>query len=124
MSEKRYRIGDLVREFDITPRTLRYYEELGLLSPERSGNRRLYDERDRTRLRLILRGRRLGFSLDEIAHLLAIYGIDASGEAQLREALRMAEVKLKEIGAQIAELKALRAEIVERARELKALLEE
>ena len=121
---KRYRIGDLVREFDVTPRTLRYYEELGLLSPERRGNQRYYTPRDRTRLRLILRGRRLGFSLEEIEKMLALYDLDPSGKTQLKEVLRMGEAKIKAIESQIKELKALKKEIEARARELRRLLEE
>ncbi len=120
----RYRIGDLVREFDVTPRTLRYYEELGLIAPERRGRQRYYSDRDRVRLRLILRGRRLGFSLEEIAKMLALYDLDKSGKTQIREVLKMGERKLKAIEAQIEELKALKAEIEERARELRKLLEE
>ena len=121
---KRYRIGDLVREFDVTPRTLRYYEELGLLAPERRGNQRYYTPRDRTRLRLILRGRRLGFSLEEIEKMLALYDLDPSGKTQLKEVLRMGEAKIKAIESQIKELKALKKEIEARARELRRLLEE
>ena len=121
---KRYRIGDLVREFDVTPRTLRYYEELGLLAPERRGNQRYYTPRDRARLRLILRGRRLGFSLEEIEKMLALYDLDPSGKTQLKEVLRMGEAKIKAIESQIKELKALKKEIEARARELRRLLEE
>ncbi len=123
-TKARYRIGDLVRAFDVTPRTLRYYEELGLLRPERRGQQRYYSDRDRVRLRLILRGRRLGFSLEEIAKILELYDHDRSGKTQIREVLRMGERKLKEIEAQIEELKNLKAEIEERARELRRLLEE
>jgi len=113
-----------VREFDVTPRTLRYYEELGLLSPERRSNQRYYTLRDRARLRLILRGRRLGFSLEEIEKMLALYDLDPSGKTQLKEVLRMGEAKIKAIESQIKELKALKKEIEARARELRRLLEE
>src|SRR5690606_41139111 len=65
-SETFYTIGELAREFGITARTIRFYEDKGLLSPLRDGQKRLYRRRDRTRLRLILRGKRLGFSLREI----------------------------------------------------------
>ena len=66
MAHTRYTISELSSRLDVTPRTIRYYEELGLLQPERQQNRRQYTERDRVRLQLILRGRRLGFSLSEI----------------------------------------------------------
>ncbi|NIW86644.1 MAG: MerR family transcriptional regulator, partial [Gammaproteobacteria bacterium] len=68
-----YSIGDLAREFDVTPRTIRFYEDQGLLSPARSGQNRVYTARDRTRLKLILRGKRLGFSLSEIRDILDLY---------------------------------------------------
>lgn len=73
-------IGELAEEFDTTLRTIRHYEELGLIAPSRNGQQRVYAERDRVRLRLILRGKRLGFTLDEIAHILDLYD-DPPGEA-------------------------------------------
>lgn len=77
--KRTYTIGDLVEAFDVTPRTIRYYEEVGLLSPKRRGQRRIYSEGDRVRLRLILRGRRLGFSLEEIREILALYDPEEGG---------------------------------------------
>ncbi len=68
-----FSISDLAKEFDITPRTIRFYEDRGLLSPAREGRTRVFTRRDRTRLKLALRGRRLGFSLAEIAYLIGIY---------------------------------------------------
>ncbi|MDO5739409.1 MAG: MerR family DNA-binding transcriptional regulator [Ornithinimicrobium sp.] len=77
-------IAAMADDFDVTHRALRHYEHLGLLSPEREGQRRLYHRRERTRLALILRGRRLGFPLEEIATILGMYD-DQPGEAgQLR----------------------------------------
>ena len=64
--EKTYAIGELAREFDITPRSIRFYEEQGLMSPSRTGQNRVYLNKDRVRLKLILRGKRLGFSLAEV----------------------------------------------------------
>ncbi|MBZ0215217.1 MAG: MerR family DNA-binding transcriptional regulator [Fimbriimonadaceae bacterium] len=79
-----YTITELTQEFDISTRTLRYYEGKGLLSPLRKGRHRLYSVSDRTRLKLILRGKRLGFSLAEISDIVAMYD-DSPGEAgQLR----------------------------------------
>ncbi len=78
-----YSISDLAQEFGITPRTLRHYEDKGLLRPARRGNQRVYSRGDRVRLRLILRGRRLGFSLDEIAEILDLYH-EPHGEARQR----------------------------------------
>jgi DNA-binding transcriptional MerR regulator len=66
-------IGDLARELDVTPRAIRFYEDEGLLSPRREGSRRVYSKRDYVRLKLILRGKRLGFSLAEVREMLELY---------------------------------------------------
>lgn len=79
-----YSIGDLAREFDVTLRTIRFYEDQGLLSPARSGQNRVYTARDRTRLKLILRGKRLGFSLSEIRDILDLYEAPGGEASQLR----------------------------------------
>ena len=68
-----YRIGDLAREFDVSLRTLRFYEDRGLISPQRSGSTRLYSQDDRARLKIILLAKSVGFSLVDIQELLAIY---------------------------------------------------
>jgi len=82
--QRLYTITQLTQEFGITTRTLRFYEAQGLLDPQRRGRQRLYRPADRTRLKLILRGKRLGFSLSEISEILDMYG-KAPGEAgQLR----------------------------------------
>lgn len=89
-------ITELSQEFDLTPRSIRFYEDMGLLQPARDGQRRVYGPRERTRLRLILRGKRLGFALTEIREILDMY--DATGEAaQLRHFL----VKIRERRAQL-----------------------
>jgi DNA-binding transcriptional MerR regulator len=81
--EKTYSISDLAGEFDITPRTIRFYEEKGYLSPNREGTRRIYSPAERTRLRLMLRGKRLGLSLDETAELIQMYGSRNNNRKQL-----------------------------------------
>ncbi len=81
--ERRHGIGELAREFDVTTRTIRFYEDEGLLAPERRGQAGLYSPRERVRLELILRGKRLGFSLAEIKEVLALYDA-APGEAGQR----------------------------------------
>lgn len=86
MSEA-YGIAELAREFGVTTRTIRYYEDKGLLSPRRKGQRRVYAPRDRVRLRLIMRGKRLGFSLDEIRELIDLYDVDPTEATQLRHFL-------------------------------------
>ncbi len=83
----RYNISCLAEQFDITARTIRFYEDQGLLAPERDGTRRVYRERDRVRLRLILRAKRLGFSLAEIRETLELYDSESGEEAQLRYVL-------------------------------------
>jgi len=86
MSET-YGIAELAREFDVTTRTIRFYEDKGLLKPLRKGQRRVYAPRDRVRLRLIMRGKRLGFSLDEIREMIDLYDVDPSEVTQLRHFL-------------------------------------
>ena len=86
MSET-YGIAELAREFGVTTRTIRFYEDKGLLSPVREGQRRVYGPRDRVRLKLIMRGKRLGFSLDEIRELIDLYDVDHSEVTQLRHFL-------------------------------------
>jgi DNA-binding transcriptional MerR regulator len=82
-----YSIGELAEEFGVTSRALRLYEEEGLLDPERDGTRRIYSERDRVRLRLILRGKRLGWSLAEIRESFDLYDSSHGEEAQLERML-------------------------------------
>ncbi|MBT4161388.1 MAG: MerR family DNA-binding transcriptional regulator [Gammaproteobacteria bacterium] len=84
MKDEQYSIRDLSREFEVTPRTLRFYEEKGLLCPARNGQNRIYSAADRTRLLLILRGKRLGFSLGESADLIRMYDPSSSNENQLQ----------------------------------------
>ena len=79
-----YSIRDLSQDFGVTTRTLRFYEEKGLLEPERRGRTRLYTAADRVRLKLILRGKQLGFTLDESAELIAMYDPDSNNVAQLQ----------------------------------------
>jgi len=79
-----YSIGDLSREFGVTTRTIRFYEDQGLLSPNRDGQNRVYRPRDRVRLKLILRGKRLGFPLKEIKKLIELYDAPEGEAGQLR----------------------------------------
>lgn len=86
--ERTYTIRNLCVEFKVTPRALRFYEDKGLLSPRRQGLNRVYDYRDRARLQLILRGKRVGLSLAEIREILELYDKKDGGAAQLAKALR------------------------------------
>jgi len=83
MSEGTYSISDLAREFDITTRTIRFYEDKGLLSPARQGQTRIYSPADRTRLKLILRGKRLGFTLEESREIIDLYSPSSDNRDQL-----------------------------------------
>lgn len=101
-----YTISELAEEFDVTTRAIRFYEDEGLLSPQREGTRRIFHGRDRTRLRLILRGKRIGFSLADIREIIDMYDT-APGEAGQLEAL------LERIAAHREELTARRS-VIER----------
>ena len=86
-----YTISDLSKHFDLTPRTIRYYESEGLLNPVRDNGKRIYRERDLVRLKLILRGKRLGFSLAEIKTTMELYDTQSNESAQLRFVLETIE---------------------------------
>ena len=92
-----YSIAELAREFAITARTIRFYEDEGLIKPKRQGLTRLYSAHDRTRLSWILRGKRLGFSLAEIKELLDLYQVDRTGVQQLRELLRRSRLHIADL---------------------------
>lgn len=79
----KYSISELSKEFDITTRSIRFYEDQGLLAPTRKGQTRIYSQRDKVRLKLILRGKRLGFSLGETGRLFELYDVDKSSVKQL-----------------------------------------
>ena len=96
-SARIYSIAELAREFGITARTMRFYEDEGLIKPRRQGLTRLYTAHDRTRLGWILRGKRLGFSLAEIKELLDLYQVDRTGVQQLRELLRRSRLHITDL---------------------------
>jgi DNA-binding transcriptional MerR regulator len=97
-------IREMCDAYDVTPRTLRFYEAKELLSPVREGTRRLFTRRDRARLKLILRGKRFGFSLEDIRQTLDLYGRDGSDAAQRQRAYELAVERLAAMQAQRAEL--------------------
>ena len=116
-----YSIGDLASEFDISTRTIRFYESKGLLSPKRVGSNRIYTKRDRARLILILRGKRLGFSLEEIAQYLDMYDADPNQMAQIRLLLQKVERsvleledKQRDIADSLKELREIREQCIAR----------
>lgn len=103
MSETRLSFKEMCARFDVTPRTLRYYEYIELLSPEKDGRNRVYTAREVARMTLIMRGRRFGFSLEEIRQWLEIYQKEGT-KRQLRAWLDMADRQLLALRAQATEL--------------------
>lgn len=97
-------IRQMCAAFDVTPRTLRFYEQKELLGPIRQGAHRLYTRRDRARLTFILRGKRFGFSLEDIRQLLGMYDSVGSNQDQLMRTCELAQDRLKQMEAQRAEL--------------------
>ncbi|PRY94523.1 MerR family transcriptional regulator [Hasllibacter halocynthiae] len=97
-------IREMCEAYDVTPRTLRFYESKELLSPIREGQRRLFTRRDRARLQLILQAKRFGFSLEQIRQLLDLYGVDPSNAVQVREAVAVGRERLAAMEAQQIEL--------------------
>jgi DNA-binding transcriptional MerR regulator len=118
--DRMYSIGDLANEFAISPRAIRFYEDQGLLAPQRIGGNRIYGARDRARLKLILRGKRLGFSLSDIRELLDLYDVDPAHETQLRATLKKGRDRIAELEQQLAETAATLQEL----RDIEALLVE
>jgi DNA-binding transcriptional MerR regulator len=106
-----YSIGDLAREFDVTPRTIRFYEDQGLLAPRREGQRRIYTQRERTRLKLTLRGKRLGLSLSEIRELIDMYEPGRDERPQLERFLAALESHRGALEQQRTDIEAQLSEI-------------
>lgn len=104
MTEETMTIREMCDHFDVTPRTLRFYEAKELLSPIRQGTKRLFTRRDRARLKLILRGKRFGFSLEEIRQLLDLYDIDDQQVTQLSKTYEIALERLADMERQRVEL--------------------
>jgi DNA-binding transcriptional MerR regulator len=107
-----YTISELSREFNVSTRTIRYYEEIGIIHPLRRDNgQRGYTKKDRTRLKLIFRGKKFGFSLAEIKEMIELFDVDPSGEMQLKKTLEYGRKKIDEMNERIRELTDLRDEI-------------
>lgn len=112
MKKTTYSISELAAEFDITTRSIRFYEDQALLSPERKGQTRIYSKQDRVRLKLIMRGKRLGFSLAEIRELFALWDETASGsEKQLRLLLDKIAEKRAELEQQLKDIAMVQLEL-------------
>jgi DNA-binding transcriptional MerR regulator len=107
-----YSISELAREFDVTPRAIRFYEAEGLLSPAREGQRRIYTLRDRTRLKLTLRGKRLGLTLSEIREIVDMYDTSRDERPQLEKFLTVLEAHKRQLLQQREDIEVQLAEIV------------
>lgn len=111
MSKRTYTISDLAKEFGITTRTIRFYEDEGLLSPRRDGQRRIYSARDRTLLKLILRGKRLGFTLAESRTLFDMYDPTSGSLQQLQTYLLMLEQKKAALEQQLRDIESMKIDL-------------
>ncbi|MGF1681556.1 MerR family transcriptional regulator [Photobacterium minamisatsumaniensis] len=105
-----FKISELAKEFDITTRSIRFYEDVGLLQPDRQGNARIYQRRDKVRLKLILRGKRLGFSLAEIRELFELYDTDQS-VIQLAKMLTIIDTKQAVLQRQLEDINVVMNEL-------------
>jgi len=111
MSEQTFSIGELAKSMDITPRSIRFYEEQGLLNPARNGQNRIYLKKDQVRLKLILRGKRLGFSLAETKTLFNLYDSHQNSKVQLEAMLKMTAEKRAYMQQQLEDIEMLKAEL-------------
>ncbi|MCG3420261.1 MerR family transcriptional regulator [Oceanobacillus jordanicus] len=107
-----YSISELARHFEITTRTIRYYEEIGLLTPHRSeGGQRLFSKKEKARLQLVFRGKKYGFSLDEIRDMIQLFDQDPSGRQQLERTIQYGKEKIEEVSSRIEDLIQIRSEM-------------
>ncbi len=119
-----YSISELSKEFDITTRSIRFYEDQGLLKPKRRGQTRIYGLKDRVRLKLILRGKRLGFSLAETRRLFELYDADKNSSSQLQTMLDLVEEKKSALQQQMDDIKVVLMELNSAEQQCRAALEE
>jgi DNA-binding transcriptional MerR regulator len=118
-----YTISELAEEFDISTRSIRFYEEKELISPGRTkGNHRTYTKRDRGRLKMILRGKRFGYSLEEIAAIIGLYDVDMDEANQLKKSLEYGQQKLRDIRERINDLKLLEEDLISLGEKISARL--
>jgi DNA-binding transcriptional MerR regulator len=118
-----FTIGELAREFGVTTRAIRFYEDCGLLEPARAGRNRVYSARDRTRLRLTLRGKRLGLKLAEVRELVDMYETRRDTGPQLRRFLAVLARHRAQLEQRLGDLQATLAEVTAHEREARRLLE-
>lgn len=118
-----YRIGELSKEFDVTLRTLRFYEDKGLLTPRRIGNTRLYSRADRTRLKLILLGKRVGLSLLDVKEILDLYDPKGNNLRQLEFAFQKGQEQMESLQSQRKEIDAAIEELEQSLETVRGLIE-
>jgi DNA-binding transcriptional MerR regulator len=119
-----FTIGELAREFDLTTRAIRFYEDCGLITPQRSGRNRVYTQRDRTRLKLTLRGKRLGLTLAEVKDLVDMYESPRDTQPQLERYLVVLASHREQLEQQMADLHVTLDEVRAHEREAHRLLEQ
>jgi DNA-binding transcriptional MerR regulator len=119
-----FTIGELAREFDLTTRAIRFYEDCGLICPQRSGRNRVYTQRDRTRLKLTLRGKRLGLTLAEVKELVDMYESPRDTQAQLQKYLLVLASHREQLEQQMTDLHVTLDEVRSHEREAHRLLEQ
>ena len=117
-----FSIGELAREFDLTTRAIRFYEDCGLLQPQRSGRNRVYTPRDRTRLKLTLRGKRLGLTLSEVKELVDMYESPRDTQAQLKKFLTVLALHRAQLEQQMTDLSVTLDEVRAHEKEARRLL--
>jgi DNA-binding transcriptional MerR regulator len=118
----RYTITELAQEFDVTPRAIRFYEDMGLLTPTRAGRNRVYTQRDRTRLKLTLRGKRLGLTLQEIKQLVDMYDSPSDTAPQLQAFLAVLAEHRRQLERQREDLEITLDEIAQHESRCRSLL--
>jgi DNA-binding transcriptional MerR regulator len=121
-ASRTYSITELAAEFDVTPRAIRFYEDMGLLEPTRAGRNRIYSHRDRTRLKLTLRGKRLGLALSEVKELVDMYESPADNAQQLDAFLAVLRTHRVQLERQLDDLQLTLAEIAQHEQRARSLL--
>ncbi len=120
MTVKTYTIGELAQEFDTTTRTIRFYEDQGLISPKREGQKRIYSAGDRITIKLILRGKRLGFSLAESKELIELYSHGSNNQDQYLKVLEKVNISRERLLQQQADIDMMLIELDEHEARVKA----
>ncbi len=124
MAKQTYSISDLAQELDVTTRTIRFYEEQGMLAPQRRGQERIYSPKDRVTLKLILRGKRLGFSLAECKTLIELYDPQAGNRKQLNSMLELIAERRRQLEQQLLDIRQMQLELDTAEERCRAALQE